>query len=105
MVSKTLISHKALRKLQLSETLRKFPPGPFIIRKALNDYKIPNSEFVIEKDQQIMIPVSGFHYDSEYWEDPEEFNPDRFSVQESAKRPNLAFLPFGAGPRNCIGLR
>lgn len=52
-----------------------------------------------------MIPNIGIHYDERYWKNPEDFNPDRFSAEESAKRPNLAFMPFGEGPRNCIGRR
>lgn len=52
-----------------------------------------------------MIPNIGFHYDDNFWKNPMEFNPDRFTAEESAKRPNLAFMPFGEGPRNCIGMR
>jgi cytochrome P450 family 6 len=51
----------------------------------------------------VYIPIVAIHYDSNYWPNPEEFNPDRFSDEEIAKRPTNAFLPFGDGPRYCIG--
>lgn len=52
-----------------------------------------------------MIPTIGFHYDETYWKNPENFDPERFTPEETAKRPNQSFLPFGEGPRNCIGMR
>lgn len=71
----------------------------------MDDYKILNSKHSLKKGDNIVIPVSQIHNDEEYWEKPEEFNPDRFTSEESSKRPNIAFLPFGEGPRNCIGMR
>jgi cytochrome P450 family 6 len=76
-----------------------------IARKASTDYQIPNSKHVIKKDTLVIIPSIAIHYDDRYWQNPQEFNPDRFSVEETAKRPNFAFIPFGEGPRNCIGMR
>lgn len=88
-----------------SETLRKYPPAFTTVRQALNDYKIPDSKHVITAGTQIMIPNIGFHYDDRYWKNPQNFDPERFTAEEIAKRPNLAFMPFGEGPRNCIGMR
>lgn len=87
------------------ETLRKYPPGFITIRKASEDYKIPDSKHTLKKGTQIMIPNIGIHYDERYWKNPKTFDPDRFTPEEAAKRPNLAFMPFGEGPRNCIGMR
>lgn len=81
------------------------PPAPVIFRRALDDYKVPNSKHVIEKGSQVMIPTIGIHYDDKYWKNPEKFDPERFTAEEVAKRPNLSFMPFGEGPRNCIGMR
>lgn len=89
----------------VNETLRKFPPGFAIFRQATKDYKIPNSKHVIPKGRQLMIPVISFHYDEAYWKNPDDFNPDRFTAEETAKGPSGVFLPFGDGPRNCIGMR
>lgn len=76
-----------------------------MLRKCLYDYKVPNSKHVIEKGTQIMIPTIGFNYDEKYWTNPEKYDPERFTAEEVAKRPSMVFMPFGEGPRNCIGMR
>lgn len=52
-----------------------------------------------------MIPVYGIHHDPEIYEEPEKFIPERFEPDQVKLRPSCTFLPFGDGPRNCIGLR
>lgn len=52
-----------------------------------------------------MIPAYAIHHDPEYYPDPEKFIPERFEPEQVKSRPNCTFLPFGDGPRNCIGLR
>lgn len=82
-----------------------FSPGFVTVREAIDDYKIPGSKHVIKKGTREMIPNIAINYDDRFWKNPNEFDPDRFSPEEIAKRPNLAFMPFGEGPRNCIGMR
>ena len=51
----------------------------------------------------IPIPVWSIHHDSKYWEEPYEFRPERFLPENKHKIHQYAYLPFGHGPRNCIG--
>jgi cytochrome P450 family 6 len=46
----------------------------------------------------------GIHYDEEYYPEPKKFDPERFSDEYKKTRHNYAFMPFGEGPRNCIGM-
>lgn len=74
-------------------------------RMCNKSFKIPGTDFVIQSGELLAIPILGIHMDSEYYPDPEKFDPERFSSENKAKRPPISFLPFGDGPRNCIGIR
>jgi len=87
------------------ETLRKYPVLPFLDRMCIEDYKIPDSNLVIEKGTPIYIPMFGLHYDEEYFPDPEKYDPERFSEENKSKVPPFVYIPFGEGPRVCIGER
>ncbi|GJQ77925.1 Cyp6a9 [Trypoxylus dichotomus] len=89
----------------IDETLRMYPPAPTHFRKCVRDYPIPDSKITIEKGTRVWIPCVGIHYDPEYYPEPEKFNPDRFSEENKANRHQFVYLPFGEGPRICIGLR
>ncbi|XP_074041330.1 probable cytochrome P450 6a20 [Leptinotarsa decemlineata] len=87
------------------ETLRKYPPLQFLLRKCTDNYKVPDSNIVIEKGMVTIIPVLGLHFDPEYYPDPEKFDPERFNAENKKTIPQFAWLPFGEGPRICLGLR
>lgn len=76
-----------------------------LIRKASADYKIPQTGTLVEKNTVIIIPVDAIHHDNEIYPNPEKFDPERFSSDAVNSRPQCSYLPFGDGPRNCIGLR
>lgn len=85
----------------ISETLRKYPAVPFLLRKCVEDFTI--NAVTIEKDTMIVIPTIGLHYDPEYYPNPDIFDPERFSDSNKNKIVPYTYLPFGEGPRNCIG--
>ncbi|XP_047989793.1 cytochrome P450 6B4-like [Leguminivora glycinivorella] len=89
----------------LNETLRINSQGVLINRVAVADYKIPGTHVTLEKGQQVVISLSSLHSDEKYWTDPARFDPDRFTPDNVAKRHPAGYLPFGMGPRGCIGAR
>ncbi|GBM43396.1 Cytochrome P450 6j1 [Araneus ventricosus] len=78
---------------------------PLTERLAVSEYKLGETGITIPKGMIISIPVYAMHKDSKFFPDPEKFDPDRFIQKEKSKREQYTYLPFGAGPRNCIGMR
>lgn len=90
--------------INLTETLRMHPPIAQLERVCTQDYILPDSNLLLKKGTTVQIPVIGLHYDPDYYPDPYKFDPNRFSLEEKAKRSHYVYLPFGTGPRNCIGM-
>lgn len=88
----------------VDETLRKYPPAPFLIRESNKDYRVPNSNQVITKGTSIIISSFGLHRDPDIYEDPLTFKPERFidSTNGRGKATGLFYLPFGDGARVCV---
>lgn len=57
----------------------------------------------IEKDVTVWVPVYSLHHDEKYFPNPDRFDPERFSDENKENIVPFTYLPFGAGPRNCIG--
>lgn len=89
----------------LTETLRKHPVVAQLNRKSTVNYKIPQTGTLVEKNTVIVIPVDAIHHDIEIYPNPDKFDPERFTLEAINSRHQCAFLAFGDGPRNCIGLR
>lgn len=107
------IDYDTLQKMKymdmvVSETLRKWPPVPVADRICIGDYTLNDGDglkFTIEKDTCLWIPIQGIHRDAQYFPNPEKFDPERFNEINRAQISPGSYLPFGTGPRNCIGSR
>ncbi|XP_072763800.1 cytochrome P450 9e2-like [Anoplolepis gracilipes] len=110
------ISYEAINNMEylnavIEETLRKNPIVLALDRLCLKDFELPSTlpgkkPFIIKKGYGIWIPVYGLHHDPQYFEEPEKFNPERFRGEQKKNSLNCgAYLPFGLGPRMCIGNR
>lgn len=97
-------------RIFITEILRKWPVGASLDRICTKPYILQtgNSEqptIELPKDSQIWIPVHGIHRDPDNYPDPEKFNPERFSDENKNDIKPYTYMPFGEGPRNCIGSR
>jgi len=91
----------------IKETLRKFPSVPMFARELDADCPVNKNgqNFVIPKDSLVVFPAGILHKDERHWPDPEKFIPERFLRNAAEKRYAYSYIPFSAGPRNCIGQR
>ena len=89
----------------ISETLRRIAPAPLLERKCTKEYALPDTNIIIPEGMFVQFPVIGLHLDPEFWENPEEFNPERFMPENKNNIKPFTYMPFGLGPRNCIAMR
>uniref|UniRef100_A0A8C8Z482 unspecific monooxygenase n=1 Tax=Prolemur simus TaxID=1328070 RepID=A0A8C8Z482_PROSS len=87
----------------VNETLRLFPIAGRIQRVCKKDVEIKG--LFIPKGVVVIIPTHVLHWDPKYWPEPKEFRPERFSKNNKDNIDPYLYLPFGVGPRNCIGMR
>ncbi|CAL7950315.1 unnamed protein product [Xylocopa violacea] len=100
----TIQQMKYLNKV-FQETLRKYPGLPVLSRKSVDSYTFEGTKVSIPKGTMVWIPVYPIHMDPNIYPDPERFDPERFSEEKVNKRHPMHFMPFGHGPRNCVGGR
>ena len=84
-----------------------YPIFPFLERRSCSDYELPahngNGTITLPAGTGVYIPVLGLHFDATFFPEPEKFDPDRFTEENKHSRPNYAYIPFGEGPRMCLG--
>jgi len=85
----------------LKESMRLYPPAYVLGRAATRDVTIGGAR--ISRGQVVLVNVAGIHRRPEAFADPDRFDPDRFAAEREKKLPALSYMPFGAGPRVCIG--
>ncbi|XP_014471362.1 PREDICTED: probable cytochrome P450 6a20 isoform X2 [Dinoponera quadriceps] len=89
----------------VKETLRKYPPATFLMRQSTSNYTFEGTKINIPKKQPILIPVYAIQRDPNIYPNPDVFDPERFERKLVQSRDAMFYLPFGDGPRNCIGFR
>ncbi|XP_063053657.1 cytochrome P450 3A30-like [Engraulis encrasicolus] len=97
------LMHMEYLDCALNETLRLYPPAPRTDRVCKKTVDI--NGVLIPKDMVVMVPIYALHRDPEIWPEPEVFKPERFSKENKDNIDPYTFMPFGLGPRNCIGMR
>jgi cytochrome P450 len=101
------VPHLGYTVAVLHETMRLCPPAAVIGRLAMHDIVVDG--FRVEAGTMVAVGIYAIHRDPALWDDPQVFDPDRFSPQNSKGRDHSKgrdrwqFIPFGAGPRSCIG--
>ncbi|KAK7862844.1 hypothetical protein R5R35_000856 [Gryllus longicercus] len=105
-----ILTYDALQSVEyldmiFSETLRLYPNLPFLDRTCTKNYNIPGTDIVIEKGVPVFGSLYGIQRDPEFFPDPDRFDPERFSAEKKANIPKSCFVPFGGGPRKCIGFK
>eukprot|EP00066_Takifugu_rubripes_P021830 XP_011611096.1 PREDICTED: cytochrome P450 3A30-like isoform X1 [Takifugu rubripes] len=102
------VTYEALMQMEyvdcvINECLRLYPPAARLERTAKETVEI--SGITIPKNMTVTVPIFALHRDPEHWPEPEEFKPDRFSKQNKGRINPYTYLPFGIGPRKCLGMR
>ncbi|XP_059190006.1 cytochrome P450 3A40-like [Centropristis striata] len=106
--NKAPVEYQAMMQMEyldgvINESLRIYPIVTRLERVAKASVEI--NGVVIPKDMVVMVPTWSLHRDPELWPEPEEFKPERFSRENKERIDPYTYMPFGAGPRNCIGMR
>ncbi len=86
----------------LSESMRLFPPAYLVGRRALEEYRVPGTDYVLPARTVIFLSQYLLHKDARFWEAAAEFKPERWLTNDPSRH-RFAYFPFGAGPRICIG--
>ncbi|XP_017770257.1 PREDICTED: cytochrome P450 9e2-like [Nicrophorus vespilloides] len=109
------LTYEAMKELKyldmvLNETIRMWPIAFLLDRLCVKEYtiepKFPDEEAVhLKPGDVICFPVGGLHHDAKYFPNPSKFDPERFSDSNKGSIHPYTYLPFGVGPRSCIGYR
>jgi len=88
-------------EMVITEAIRLYPPAWILGRRALKDYKL--GPYIVPAGAILIMSPYVMHRDPRYFPDPFRFDPDRWTPEARASRPQFSYFPFGGGPRRCIG--
>jgi cytochrome P450 len=99
------LPHLPYTRAVIAESMRLFPPAYLIGRRALEDYAVPGTDYLLPRRTVVFVSQYLLHRDPRFWDDPERFAPERWleGGGRGPERHRYAYFPFGAGPRVCIG--
>lgn len=92
----------------ISESQRHYTSGGVMGKVCTEEFELKGSDGLccrVKPGTKILISVFGLHRDPKHWPDANVYDPDRFAANRKAKIENFTFLPFGEGPRICVGMR
>ncbi|HKD23520.1 MAG TPA: cytochrome P450 [Rhizomicrobium sp.] len=89
-------------RMVIEEAMRLYPPAPALATRQANEADTICGTPVKKRQMVVVLPWV-LHRHEKLWDDPQRFDPERFSPERGAGRPRFAYLPFGGGPRICIG--
>jgi cytochrome P450 len=95
------IERLSVTQLVLKEAMRLYPPAPVLTRHVSEDVELGGKR--LSKGSLLIIPIYAIHRHRRYWDDPDRFDPERFRPEREAQYARTQFMPFGFGPRTCIG--
>ncbi|XP_063378800.1 cytochrome P450 6B6-like [Cydia fagiglandana] len=99
------VTEMTLLSMAFKEAMRMFPSLGVLNRVCARPYTFPELGLTVDPGVRIVIPLEALQNDEKYFDNPREFRPERFSPEEVKKRHKFVYLPFGDGPRACIGSR
>uniref|UniRef100_A0A0A9X3U7 Cytochrome P450 6B7 n=1 Tax=Lygus hesperus TaxID=30085 RepID=A0A0A9X3U7_LYGHE len=102
------ISYETLKDMRylegiIKESLRMSPTHPMIVRRCTRTYPIPEVSYTVSEGENIMVSALGIHHDSNYYSNPSQFSPERWTGDD--RPPSSCYLAWGIGPKMCIGMR
>ncbi|XP_048001590.1 cytochrome P450 6B1-like [Leguminivora glycinivorella] len=99
------ISEMTYLRWCLNEAMRMFPSVGILRRQSVHAYTFPGTKVTIDGGVTVIIPLEAYQNDPKIFPEPREFRPERFDLEVMTREQKLAYLPFGGGPRACIGER
>jgi cytochrome P450 len=96
------VAHLILVEQVLKESMRLFPPAPMMSRQAVVETTLGGMR--LTPGMSVLMPIYAIHRHARRWSDPDAFLPERFAPEAEREIPRYQYMPFGAGPRVCIGM-
>ena len=97
----TDLANMPFNRMVIEEAMRLYPPALGVTRQSIGPDVIGG--YHIPANSSVTLVINNVHRDPRFWDNPERFDPERFTPERSANRPHYAYMPFGGGPRLCIG--